>query len=79
MKSDQQVCVVRYSVQFDPANAQASVVKFSRKPPFHDGELVRLILEDGRVVNCRVLDESPFCAVVGDGPIDERRREPRDQ
>jgi hypothetical protein len=40
--------------------------------------LVHLTLADGRVVNCRILDESPFCAVVGDGPIVERRSQPRD-
>jgi hypothetical protein len=78
MKGDQKVCTVRYRVQVDPANSQASVVVFNSKPPLDDGELVRVILEDGRVVNWRILDESPYCAVVGDGPIDERRREPRD-
>ena len=26
------------------------------------------------MLNCEVLDESPFCAVMGDGPIIERRK-----
>jgi hypothetical protein len=39
-------------------------VKFGRKPPLRAGELVHLTLEDGRVLNCRVLDESPYCAVI---------------
>ena len=73
------MCTVRYSVYCDPADAQASVVKFSRKPPLGDGALVHLTLEDGRVINCRVLDESPYCAVVGDGPIVERRQNARDE
>jgi hypothetical protein len=63
------VVTVRYAVHFDPANCQASVVKFSRKPPLRAGELVHLTLEDRRVLSCRVLDESPYCAVIGDGPI----------
>jgi hypothetical protein len=71
------VVTVRYAVHFDPANCQASVVKFSRKPPLRAGELVHLTLEDGRVLSCRVLDESPYCAVIGDGPIVERRSTPR--
>lgn len=73
------VVTVRYAVHFDPANCQASIVKFRRKPPLRDGELVHLTLEDGRVLNCRVLDDSPFCAVIGDGPIDERRHTQRDE
>jgi hypothetical protein len=68
---------IRYTVHLDPANSQASVVRFGRKPPMRDGELVHLTLEDGRVLTCRVLDESPYCAVIGDGPIIERRSTPR--
>ena len=68
---------VRYAVHLDPANSQASIVRFGRKPPVRDGELVHLTLEDGRVLTCRVLDESPYCAVIGDGPIVERRSTPR--
>jgi hypothetical protein len=28
-------------------------------------------------VNCRKVDDSPYCAVVGDGPIQERRNKIR--
>ena len=65
---------VSYKIHFSPANGQASVVELDPKPPAKDGEFVHLTLEDGRVLNCQVLDESPFCAVIGDGPIIERRR-----
>jgi hypothetical protein len=68
---------VRYKVRIDPANGQASVVEFERKPPAPHGELLHLTLEDGRVVNCQILDESPYCAVVGDAPIIERRHKIR--
>ena len=77
-KGPRTICTVQYKVHINPANSQASVVEFSPKPGLEDGELVHLTLADGRVVNCRILDESPFCAVVGDGPIVERRSQPRD-
>jgi hypothetical protein len=32
------------------------------------------VLEDGRIVICQVLDDSPYCAVIGEGPRPERRR-----
>ena len=70
-----QVC---YTIETNPANGQGSVVTFDRKPPAKDGDLLYLTLEDGRVLQCHVLDESPYCAVVGDGPIIERRRRRRD-
>jgi hypothetical protein len=68
---------VSYKIHFSPANGQASVVELEPKPPAKDGDLVHLTLEDGRVLNCEVLDESPFCAVIGDGPIIERRKRVR--
>ena len=75
--SNRTAVTVRYTVHLDPVNSQASIVRFGRKPPVRDGELVHLTLEDGRVLTCRVLDESPYCAVIGDGPIVERRSTPR--
>ena len=69
---------VTYKVHIDPANGQASVVELEPKAPVRDGANVHLTLDDGRVVNCRVLDDSPFCAVIGDGPIVERRKRVRD-
>jgi hypothetical protein len=68
---------VFYKIHFNPANGQAFVVEFEPKPSANDGDLVHLTLEDGRVLNCEVLDESPFCAVIGDGPIIERRKRVR--
>lgn len=68
---------VSYRIHFNPANGQASVVELEPKPPAKDGDLVHLTLEDGRVLNCELLDNSPFCAVIGDGPIIERRKRVR--
>ncbi len=67
------IATVVYKIHLDPANGQAFVVEFDPKPRAEDGELVHLTLEDGRVINCEILDDSPYCAVVGDGPIEERR------
>jgi hypothetical protein len=60
------------------ASGQASLVKFGRRPPkAKDGDQLHLTLEDGRMLDCRVLDQSPYCAVVGEGPYFDRRTEPR--
>jgi hypothetical protein len=55
------------------AGGQASVVKFARRLKVRPGETVHLTLEDGRMLDCQVLDASPYCAVVGDGPYLDRR------
>ena len=34
---------------------------------------LHLTLEDGRMLDCEVLDASSYCAVVGDGPYYDRR------
>jgi hypothetical protein len=72
-KGPQTIGSVYYTIHVNPANGQATVAELEPKPPAGDGELVHLTLEDGRVLNCQVLDDSPYCAVVGDGPIVERR------
>jgi hypothetical protein len=69
---------VYYTIRADPANGQAYLVEFEAKPSADDGEIVHLTLEDGRVIQCQVLDGSPYCAVVGDGPVIERRNRIRD-
>jgi hypothetical protein len=55
------------------AGGQASIVKFARPLRVKDGTRLHLTLEDGRMLDCQMLDASPFCAVVGDGPYDDRR------
>ncbi len=72
------IATVYYTVQTNPRDGQASVAQFDAKPPgTSEGDLLHLTLEDGRVLNCQILDKSPYCAVVGDGPIVERRRRVR--
>jgi len=59
------------------SGGQASVVKFDARPPAKDGDTLHLTLEDGRMLDCQVLDASPYCAVVGEGPYFDRRVAPR--
>jgi hypothetical protein len=66
----------RYQVEVDPGG-QASVVKFEHQPNAEDGDTLHLTLEDGRMLDCQVIDSSAYCAVVGDGPYLDRRQSDR--
>ncbi len=59
------------------AGGQASLVEFERRLPAKDGDQLHLTLEDGRMLDCQVLDSSPYCSVVGDGPYSDRRTSKR--
>lgn len=58
------------------AGGQASLVEFERRVA-KDGAQLHLTLEDGRMLDCQVIDASPYCAVVGDGPYPDRRTSKR--
>jgi hypothetical protein len=68
---------VPYEVEVAAPNGQVSVVRFARRLPARDGQRLHLTLEDGRMLDCLVLDASAFCAVVGEGPYRDRRRRKR--
>jgi len=68
---------VPYRVEISTANGQATIVRFARKPPARGGQRVHLTLEDGRMLDCEMLDASPYCAVIGEGPYDDRRARAR--
>jgi hypothetical protein len=76
-RGDELLDVVDYTVQTNFPADQGTVVVFDSRPPANDGDVVRLTLEDGRIVVCRILDDSPYCSVIGEGPRAERRRRPR--
>jgi hypothetical protein len=63
---------VPYKVEVSP-DGHASVVMFEQRLKVKDGQQLHLTLEDGRMLDCRVLDASPYCSVIGDGPYFERR------
>ncbi len=68
----------RYEYQVEvSAGGQASLVKFEHQPKAKDGDTLHLTLEDGRMLDCQVIDSSQFCAVVGDGPYLDRRQSDR--
>ena len=67
---------IRYRVEV-ASGGQASLVEFARKPPAKDGDKLHLTLEDGRMLDCQVIDSSPYCSVVGEGPYPERRTSQR--
>jgi len=56
---------------------QASLVEFEHRLPAKDGDHLHLTLEDGRMLDCQVIDSSPFCAVMGEGPYSDRRNSER--
>lgn len=68
---------VSYHVEISPANGQATVVRFAHRPPARDGQTLHLTLEDGRMLDCEVLDASSYCAVIAEGPYEDRRARPR--
>jgi hypothetical protein len=59
-------------------SGQASVVRFGTRPKAKNGDKLHLTLEDGRMLDCQLLDASPYCAVLGEGPYFDRRTAPRD-
>jgi hypothetical protein len=66
---------VGYSVQC--YEGPATVVRFDPMPDAAQGDVFHLTLEDGRILECQVLNEyTTFCAVI-DGPRVERRHRRR--
>jgi hypothetical protein len=54
-----------YGLHVDPCG-RPLFVQFEEHPDnLADGTIVRLTLEDGRVVHCQVLGDSPLCTIVG--------------
>jgi hypothetical protein len=66
-----------YQIDMD-ISGQANLVKFEVRPKAKNGDKLHLTLEDGRMLDCQILDASPFCAVVGEGPYFDRRSTVRD-
>jgi len=66
---------VGYSVY--SLSGPAAVVRFDPMPDAAQGDVFHLTLEDGRVLECQVLNESTTCCAVLDGPRPERRHHRR--
>ena len=67
---------IQYRVQIG-AGGQVNVLKFDHLPNAQDGDTLHLVLEDGRMIDCQVIDSSQYCAVVGEGPYFDRRASQR--
>jgi Fe-S-cluster containining protein len=58
-------------------NGSTTVVRFDPMPEAAQGDVFHLTLEDGRILECQVLNEyTTYCAVL-DGPRIERRHHRR--
>jgi hypothetical protein len=57
-------------------NETVTVIRFDPMPDAAPGDVFHLTLEDGRVLECQVLNEYTHCAVL-DGPRAERRQHRR--
>jgi hypothetical protein len=53
------------------------VVQLDPMPDGAAGDVFHLNLEDGRILECQTLEDRKWCAVLGDGPRPERRRNRR--
>ncbi len=66
---------VGYSLQ--NVNGPATVVRFDPMPDAADGDVFNLTLEDGRILECQVMNQYATCFAVLDGPHVERRHHRR--
>jgi hypothetical protein len=62
---------VGYCLQDFPG--QTVVVRFDPMPDATPGEVFHLTLEDGRILECQVVEAYTACCAVIDGPRVERR------
>jgi hypothetical protein len=62
---------VGYSVQ--TGGTTVTIVRFDPMPDAANGDVFHLTLEDGRILECQVLDERTTDCAVLDGPRIERR------
>jgi hypothetical protein len=65
---------VGYNVQH---SGSGSVVRFDPMPDAAQGDVFHLTIEDGRILECEVVDECTTACVVLDGPRVERRHHRR--
>lgn len=57
-----------YILHLDPSG-RVHIVQFAHRPDdLSDGDRLLVRMDDGRILECQVIDDSPYCAVVGDGP-----------
>ena len=67
-----------YEIHVGLPNKPGTVVELESPPVAQDGEILELMREDGRVLHLQVCGVSPYCRVLGERPIAERRRSDSD-
>jgi hypothetical protein len=60
----------RYRLHVHVGGRAVMIELFDRPRGLGSDEHVRVSLADGRVLRCQILDDSPMCAVVGDGLLE---------
>jgi len=64
----------QYEIHVGLPNKPGTVVELESPPVAQNGEILELILEDGRVLQLQVCGVSPYCRVIGERALIERRR-----
>ena len=64
----------RYEIHTGLPSTPGTVVELESPPSARDGEVLDLTLDDGRVLQIQISGASPYCRVIGEMPLEERRR-----
>jgi hypothetical protein len=57
----------RYRLHAHVGGRAVMIELFDRPSGIAPDEHIRFVAEDGRVLSCQVLDDTPMCAVEGEG------------
>lgn len=67
----------RYRLHAHIGGRAVMVELLDRPSGIASDEHIRFVVEDGRVLTCQVLDDTPLCAVEGEGLLETERPEQR--
>jgi hypothetical protein len=65
--------IAHYEIHVGLPNKPGTVVELESPPVAQNGEILELVLEDGRVLQIQVSGVSPYCRVIGERALPERR------
>lgn len=58
------------------ASPTAVLVRLDPMPSSVEGDVLQLVLKDGRILDCRVLDDHDSCCAVDNAQLERRQRRP---
>jgi hypothetical protein len=70
--------LAHYEIHVGMANKSGTVVELESPPVAQEGEILELTLEDGRILQLQVSGISPYCRVIAERGVFERRRTEKD-